>query len=228
MNKSLILLPGAIIIAGLILAISIYMVRTSGIEVAVPGNVDAIRPVTPNDHLVGNPDAPVVVVTYTNTDCVYCKQFQRTMAQVMTDYGTKGDVAWVYRHFPLVTMFPNSGTHAEASECAAAIGGADSFWQFIDALQTAAPASLEFDPANYGNLLFGLGIDRTEFEKCLSEGRYVKRVESDLVNGLDMGITETPYSVILIEGAEPITVSGALSYLEMGQVLDAAIKDVVR
>ncbi|MBY0111118.1 DsbA family protein [Patescibacteria group bacterium] len=228
MNKSLILLPGAIIIAGLILAISIYLVRTNGVEAPSIGDVNAIRPVTPSDHLVGNPDAPVVVVTYTNTDCVYCKQFQRTMAQIMTEYGTTGDVAWVYRHFPLVAMFPNSGTHAEATECAASIGGSDMFWQFIDALHVAAPASLQFDPKDYGTLLPRLGLDRTEFEKCLNEGRSVRKVESDLTNGLDIGVRETPYSVILIEGAEPITISGALSYLEMGSVLDAAIKEVVR
>lgn len=225
MLRRAILLPGAIIIAGLIIAVAVYIVRKDQTAVVV-NDASMLRPVSPQEHVVGNPTAPVVVVTYSDLDCAYCKQFDRTMSQVMTDYGAGGQVAWVYRHMPILAAHPASGLHAEASECVASLGGEEAFWRFIDLMHASAPGANEFDPDAYSTLLAPLGIGEEPFERCMDAGRFVKKVEADLRNALEIGATAAPYSVIVVSGKEPLPLSGTLTYPEMKTVIDQAIAEV--
>ena len=100
-----------------------------------------VRPVGDDDHIIGNPGAPVVIIEYADIDSGYSKDFQATMQQLMTEYAAGGEVAWVYRHMPLIDQHPNARRHAEAAERAASIGSADSFWRFIDSAAALAPGS---------------------------------------------------------------------------------------
>ena len=67
-----------------------------------------IRPIDEKDHIRGNPNAPIVILEYSDYDCPFCKAFHETMVKVMNAYGPGGKVAWVYRHFPLQQLHPNA------------------------------------------------------------------------------------------------------------------------
>ncbi len=226
--KRTILLPGAIILAGVIIAISVYMVRVNNLPPVPAPDISALRPVSPDEHVVGNPTGGIVIITYSDLDCAYCKQFERTMSQIMTDYGAGGKVAWVFRHLPLVSAHANSGLHAEASECVAALAGEDAFWRFIDLMHSSAPGTNEFNPNAYIALLPQVDVEDAAFEACMSEGRYVKKVESDLTNALDIGAIAAPYSVVVVEGEEPVAISGALTYGEMKMIIEQALEEITR
>ena len=61
------------------------------------------------------------------------KRFHDTMNEVMDKYGESGEVAWVFRQFPLEQLHPvKAQAVAVASECANEQGGNDAFWQFTD------------------------------------------------------------------------------------------------
>ncbi|MBU0749953.1 DsbA family protein [Patescibacteria group bacterium] len=216
-------LPGAILGAGLILAISIFVVRTTT-DIAIPkGDPEVVRPVSPDDHVFGSPEAPIKVITYSDIDCKACKKFQQTMAQVMTEYGPSGNVAWVFRHLPLIDIHAYAKSHAEAAECVASIGGEDAFWRFIDLLQAIAPNDNEFIPDGYPVVLEQLGISETEFRSCMIDHTFAKRVEADFGNALDTGANSAPYVVLVIKGEKPITIEGAPTYDIMKRLLDDKI-----
>ena len=42
-----------------------------------------------------------------------------------------GQVAWVYRHLPLIDQHVYAEQHAEAAECAASLGGQSMFWLMV-------------------------------------------------------------------------------------------------
>ena len=46
---------------------------------------DNIKPVSSEDHILGNPSAPVVIVEYSDIDCEFCKQYQEALEQIITD-----------------------------------------------------------------------------------------------------------------------------------------------
>lgn len=218
------LLPSAIIIAGAVLGLTLFFVRSSVTAALPAGDISKLRPVSTADHLVGNPAAAVTVVEYSDIDCQYCKQFQEAMEQAMADYGPDGDVAWVFRHFPLVETDPYAARNAAASECAASLGGNDMFFRFIDALHQAAPDTEQFDPAGYGAVASALGLSPSDFQACLDSSKFDKRVADDFANAVAVGATGAPYSVILVRGGDPIPVSGALPYPALKKVLDAALE----
>ena len=115
--------------------------------------LSAMSPVTSADHILGDPNADVMIVEYSDTECPFCKRLEPTLKQLVTDYN--GKVAWVYRHYPLdcvdstdpscQTLHAKSRHEAAATECAAEIGGNDGFWKYLDALYTATPSNDGFD-----------------------------------------------------------------------------------
>jgi len=221
-NKSSWVLPGAIILAGVILSITIFVLRDAQVFGVTRGDVNTMRPVSPDEHILGNPQAPVVIIEYADMDSSAAKEFRRTLAQVMADYGASGRIAWVYRHFPLVNQYPNSGRHAEASECVASLGNDEAFWKFMDLLQAAAPDVETFDPEDYDTLVPQLGIRVDEFNECLAEGRFEDKVALDFEDALQAGAIASPFSIILIEGRDPITVKGAVPYGTLTRIIDSA------
>jgi protein-disulfide isomerase len=223
LNIRELLIPIAIICAGIIVAVAVYVVRVKHTIATGTGTPDAVSPVTPADHIIGNPSAPVTIVEYADIDSAYSKSFQLTMEQLMTEYADGGKVAWVYRHFPITTEHPNAATHALASECAASLSVPTTFFRFIDALEAAAPNENEFDPAQYPVILAQLGIDQEAFKKCVTAGTFTKRVHDDYDNALAAGATGSPFVVLIVHGQKPAPINGALPYAAMKQLIDQSI-----
>lgn len=219
-------LPGAIVLAGLIVSLAVYAIRTEESPKLGAGTPELVRPVSPADRILGNPEAPVKLVEYADIDSEYSKEFQATLEQVMSEYAAGGQVAWVYRHFPLLDQHAAAASHAEAAECAGFLGSDDTFWRFIDALQAAAPGENQFPVAGYAAVAQGLGIPVAEFETCLRDGRFTKKVYEDSTNAMQAGAEGTPYTVLLIEGQKPVGIQGSLPYEDLKKVIEDAIAKV--
>ncbi len=116
------ILPGAIVLAGAIIALTVFMVRSDTSPKLGEGAPNMARPVNLADRIMGNPQAPVKLVEYADIDSAYSKEFQATMEQLMSEYAAGGKVAWVYRHFPLLDQHAGAASHAEAAECAGSAG----------------------------------------------------------------------------------------------------------
>ena len=82
---------------------------------------------TEGDHIIGNKDASVVIVEYSDLECPYCKRFGETMKEIIAE--SNGDVAWVYRHW---IVHPGALPKAGAAECVAKLKGNDAFWKYVD------------------------------------------------------------------------------------------------
>src|SRR3989344_9114839 len=105
--------PIAIVIAGILIAGSLYYSSTKSpakVTNTLPAtnNDVEMRPISSDDHILGNPNAEVIIVEYSDTECPFCKVFHATMRRVMDEYGKDGKVAWVYRHFPIDSLHPKA------------------------------------------------------------------------------------------------------------------------
>jgi protein-disulfide isomerase len=161
-----------------------------------------------DDHVQGNPNAPVTIIEYSDLQCPYCASFDKTMRQVMENYGD--DVRWVYRHFPLSSIHPYARAAAEASECAAEQG---KFWEYADNIFDNQSSLSQ----NYlSSAAEQVGLNTAQFEDCLSSGKYSSQVSADYQEGLSLGVTGTPTS--FINGQK---VPGTLTYQQMQSILDS-------
>jgi protein-disulfide isomerase len=56
----------------------------------------------PDDHILGNPDAPITMIEYSSLSCPHCAAFHATvLPELKSEFIDKGQVRLVYRDFPL-------------------------------------------------------------------------------------------------------------------------------
>lgn len=231
-KKLSLMIPGAIVVAGIIIAGAVFYSNRPdnspdqiGDSARAPDGVskavDNIRPVTANDHIRGNIDAPVIVVEFSDLECPFCRRFHPTMQQIVENY--KGQVAWVYRHFPLDNLHSKARKEAEATECAAELGGNDAFWSYTDRLFEIAPSNNLLDLAELPNVAEYIGLDRTAFETCLTSGRFKDKIASNLEDATNSGGQGTPYSIVIAKNGTKSVIPGALQYEQVKQIIDEAL-----
>lgn len=200
-------LPIAIVIAGVLIAGAVLISgkgKQSDVTATTATKVDKtieIEAVRADDHIVGNPNANIVVVEFSDTECPFCKNFHTTMNQIVDEYGKDGKVAWVYRHFPLDQLHPKARKEAEATECAYELGGNEGFWKFTNRIYEITPANNKLDEAELPKIAEFAGINTTAFASCLASGKYADKVEGHYQEALKAGGRGTPYNVILLSKA---------------------------
>ncbi len=89
-----------------------------------------------NDHIIGQLNAPITIIEYSDLDCPFCKRFHETMKQITSTYGPD-QVAWIFRHMPLTSLHPNAIKQTEATECASELGGPQAFWALLSEIFNA-------------------------------------------------------------------------------------------
>ena len=222
-------IPIAIVVAGVLIAGALFFAGQAaaptpgshGGEAGVEENVPAV---TAEDHILGNPNAPVVIVEYSDIECPFCKQFHVTMQQIIEEYGKDGQVAWVYRHFPLAQLHPNAARLAEASECVADVAGEDAFWTFLDEVFAIAPANTSFPMGRLSEAAVNAGANETAFTQCLESGRHQATVETEFNDAVAAGGQGTPHNII-IAGDQIVPLPGAQPYATVKQVIDTLLQE---
>lgn len=193
-----------------------------------------MAPITSADHILGNPEAQITIVEYSDPSCPYCKMFHPTMKKVIDEYGPTGKVAWVYRSFPLDKadsqgriLHPNAGTQAQAQECAAALGGNNAFWKYTDRLYEVVQSDqgITLENSELPVIAKYAGLDTINFNECLSSGRFKDKVEKSYLDGINAGVSGTPYSVIITPSGSKIPLVGAQSYATLKQTIEALLTD---
>jgi protein-disulfide isomerase len=135
------------------------------------------------DHVTGPEDA-VVLLEYGDFECPYCGDAFPSVRKVLSRMGDQ--VAYAFRHFPIVAQHPHAEHAAQAAEAAGAQGR---FWEMHDLLFEHQHALADDDLAGYAR---ELGLDAEGFESELREGRHAARVREDMESGRRSGVQGTP------------------------------------
>ena len=227
--KNKISIPLAIIAAGAMISLAILITKSpSSNSINQPTNEKKdlseikISPIGNNDHILGNLKAKVIVVEYSDTECPFCKSFHGIMHQIVDNYGNK--VAWVYRHFPIDALHPKTRKEAEATECAASLAGNDGFWKYIDKIYEITPSNNKLDPALLPEIANEIGVDKQEFETCLSSQKFKDKINNYISDGTKAGVKGTPYSLVLVNGKVVDVINGAQPFDQVKTLIDKFIK----
>lgn len=191
--------------------------------VAQQKQLDNIAPITAEDHIRGNPDAPVKIVEYSDTECPFCKRFHPTMQQVMEEYGASGKVAWVYRHLPLDQLHSKARKESVALECAGDQGGDDTFWKYTDRLYEITPSNDGLDLAELPKIAGELGLDVPKFNACLASNKFDAHIEAEAQNAAATGGSGTPWSIVIGKNGKKYPLSGAQPYESVKQLIEVAL-----
>lgn len=236
-NQSL-TVPIAIVFGFALIAIAIFFSNRGGDTAPnIPVNAKVVqdtqsqqmKPVTAEDHIRGNPNAPIVLVEYSDFDCPYCKAYHETMRQIMDEYGTTGEVAWVYRHFPQASLHPYAPVIAEASECVRELAGDDgndAFWTFADRVFDERSIESQTNITRLDEFAVDAGVNGDEFTACMESERNRSKVEEDVMDGIVVGAQEgTPHTVVLV-GGQRESISGAQPYTSIRNMIESLLRQI--
>lgn len=215
-------LPLSILVAAVIIAGTILYTDGKGVG-NVQGNISGgIQDVKAPDYLfedsdngLGNKDAKVVIVEFSDYQCPFCRSFwSSTLPQIKKEYIDTGKVYFVYRDFPL-SIHPMALPTALAAECA---GEQGKYWQFHD-LVFSEQNKREPDPAVLTTISYTeadlktwgrqIGLNFGQFESCFDGEKYLEEVNQDGSDGDALGVSGTPGFFVnnhYISGAQPFSV----------------------
>ncbi|MDB5224396.1 MAG: protein-disulfide isomerase [Candidatus Adlerbacteria bacterium] len=216
--------PVAIIIAGVLIATAIIFTNThaqnaetgAAVQQAgqnLPTNVAVVAP-NKDDHIIGSPTAPIVLVEYSDFQCPYCSMVYPTIKNIVES--SNGQIAWVMRNFPLYQIHPHAEEAANAAECIAEQKGNDGFWKFADAVFND---QANIGPALYTKIATSLGANMTQYNSCTTSKKYQARIDAEAQDAMNNGGNGTPFTVVYGNGKQ-IPVSGALPAAQFNAVIN--------
>ena len=155
-----------------------------------------------NAPFVGAKDAKVTIVEFSDFQCPFCAKGADIVKEIKKKYGNKVKVA--FKNFPL--PFHNHAEQAAVAGLCANEQSVDSFWKMHDEMFLGQDS---LDPEGLKKTGKKIGLKMDQFEKCLSENKYLAQVKADMEDGRKAKVKSTPTFFIngqLINGAQPMEV----------------------
>jgi len=172
-------------------------------------------PVTPNDHIQGDDDAPVSLVEYGDYECPLCGCAYYIIKQLQQHYGPQ--LRFVFGNFPLAQIHPLAESAAETAESAGAHGR---FWEMHDGLyenQDRLSVPLMFE------LTEDLALSAAALRKALASHEFLPRIRADFLGGVRSGVNGTP--TFFINGVRH---DGPWEYEDLLAAIDARLVQLGR
>ncbi len=158
-----------------------------------PDKLEFVSVSTEGGAVMGEADAPVTILQFSDFQCPYCARFVREkLPQLKEKYIDTGKVKLVFKHYPLPSH-TNSKAASEAAECVRAKAGDEGFFKMHDLIfggmatwsgqQDPKPALIE--------LAAGESL-KVDIKTCLESDEMAAKVEADFTQGRTYGISGTP------------------------------------
>lgn len=168
-----------------------------------------------NQEVLGNPDAKVTIIEFSDFQCPYCKMFYDSLDQLLKtgDYKTKVRVA--FKNLPL-SFHSRSNDAAMASECAGAQG---KFWDMYSLL-FSKQADWQNTTTNdkFKAYAAQLKLDTAKFNSCIDNKELQSDIDADKELAKQYNISGTPAIFINDE-----FVSGAIKLDDLKAKVDALL-----
>ena len=178
-----------------------------------------------DDPIIGNPDAPITIVEFSDFQCPFCARFHiQTLPLLLEEYIEKGKAKLVFRDFPIQSIHPNALPASVAAECA---NDQNKFREMHDALFE--------NQNNWNNLetidalsLFSqyaseIQLDQESFDLCLSSGKHIPEIQNDLNDGRSYGVSGTPGFFVGNDQIGFVELKGAQPFESFKKIIDAQL-----
>lgn len=175
--------------------------------------------VTDQDPFLGDPNAKVTVVEFSDFQCPFCGRFFKDVEpQLKKDYIDTGKVKFVYKH--LAFLGKESTDAANASECAKE---QNKFWQYHDKLFNSQNGENQgaFSIDNLKKFALDLGLNAGQFNACLDSQKYNDHVQTDVAEANKNGFNSTPSTAV---GDTPVI--GAQPYNAFKTIIDQKLSEL--
>jgi protein-disulfide isomerase len=174
----------------------------------------------------GDPEAPVTIEEFSDYLCPFCgRHFTQTMPALIQDYVAEGQVQYVFRDMPLVSLHPTAPVGHRAAICAGQQGAEFYWWMHDELFKTQQQWANVPDPTTYVTALAEeAGVEMSAFETCMASPEIEAQVNEGVAAGQAAGFTGTPaFRFTVNESGESYTLVGAQPLATFTQWIEAML-----
>lgn len=167
---------------------------------------------TENEPTIGDEDAPVTIIEFTDYQCPFCKKYgKEAFPKIKEEYIDTGKVKYVFKDFPVPSLgHDNAVKMAKAANCA---GEQGMYVEMHDKLfeeqnKISPQRTAKFDASKIDTWAQEIGLNMEEYNSCMSKSSVEDEINADLSEGKNGGVQGTPTFFINGEklvGAQPFT-----------------------
>lgn len=228
------MIPAAILVAGVLIAGAFFYSAGSSnpAEPSQPSQSSgsAVSVDIENEPFIGDPNAPVTMVWFSDMNCMFCRRFaQETFPKIVKDYVQNGKVKVVKKAF--ITMGEDSYVLHRASQAVWEMVGKEKpelYWRWAKAISDDQPTRKKNSkPVMEDIISTTQKVDGMDAEELVEKIGTISReeIQNDIEQGRQRGISGTPGFVIYKTGSDTgTTVSGAQPYTVFQQTLDQLLE----
>ncbi len=150
----------------------------------------AKKVVSENTHVLGNPDAEITWVEYSDLNCPFCKKLhdEGTATKILKEYDWRVNV--IFKQYPL-----HGSLKAEAVLCAWDLWGTDKFYEFKKWVFAWNTGKTKESMAKFWSTIW---LDEAKLLSCLETEKNKDLAFAQMKEGQSLfGITWTPWNVFI-------------------------------
>lgn len=164
-----------------------------------------------NVPIMGNKNAQVTIVEYSDFQCPYCKRGADMIPKILAEY--KDQVKIVFKQLPL--SIHNWARPASAASLCAYKQGNDKFWEFHDLLfANQGQITQQNSAKKFNEFSKQIGLNQSKFDKCLKDPTIESIIKSEGDEALKLGANSTPTFFVngmMVKGANYEQIKNAIN-----------------
>jgi protein-disulfide isomerase len=185
------LISGSLIFLGLQIAtmgsnpanLQIGQNRGDNLEEYLDEHLDEVMAYVIDDAVLGNSDAQVTIVEYSDYQCPFCRSFyENAYQEIKSEYIDTGLVKMIFRDFPL-PFHDDAIFAANAAKCAKKEAGDEAYYAFHDLIfekqGSAAQGTQAITDSMIANIAKDLNINTRNFRNCVNDNEFYVAVAAD-------------------------------------------------
>lgn len=158
---------------------------------------------TDDDPVMGDKDAPVTIVEFSDYQCPFCAAFYNgALPDIKKKYIDTGKVKLIYRDYPL-SSHPEAYPAALLAECVDDLADDEIYFKVHDEIFETIADGFKYD--SLSKFAGGLGVDEAKLKKCFDSDEFKDEIYADQKDGEKAGVSGTPGFLVngwLISGAQ--------------------------
>jgi protein-disulfide isomerase len=177
-----------------------------------------------NANNMGDPNAPVKIVEFSDFQCPYCEKFHKDTEPLLIDADiATGKVYFTYRsagNWVSKNIGGGKTESEDAAKSAYCAGDQNKYWEMHEMLfaNLLGEDAGSFTDRRLRTIAEKTGLDMNQFDKCYTSNKYQAQTDQDAKDALAAGVNGTPSFVLtytnasgkevseLIEGGQPLSV----------------------
>jgi protein-disulfide isomerase len=187
--------------------------------------VEPVRISIDNDPIIGNPDAPITIIEFSDFQCPFCARFHtQTLPLILEEYIEQGKVKLVFKEFPIQSIHSNALPASVAAECA---NDQNKFKEMHDMLFEKQNDWNKLETVDalsmFSQYASGMQLDEEVFDSCLTSGKHISEIKKDLDDGRDYGVSGTPGFFVGNNQIGFVELKGAQPFESFKKIIDAQL-----